>query len=112
MIAPRAHDVAFTALLLSEPPLRAPGWQRPMVRLAGRELARRFVRDYRRRAGVRVAAGDLRWYQAVSCLRALVEVAGWAHQGAMGQHAGHPWLIIGPAFAARLARVTGIRAGG
>ncbi len=28
LLAPRAHDVAFTSLLLSEPPLHVPGWQR------------------------------------------------------------------------------------
>ena len=31
LLAPRAHDVGFTSLLLSEPPLRVPGWQRPLV---------------------------------------------------------------------------------
>ncbi len=30
LLAPRAYDVAFTSLLLSEPPLRVPGWQRPL----------------------------------------------------------------------------------
>jgi aminoglycoside phosphotransferase (APT) family kinase protein len=112
MIAPRAHDVAFTALLLSDPPLRVPGWQRPLIRMVGRELARRFVRDYRRRAGIAVTAGDLRWYQAVACLRALTEVAGWAHAGVTAQHAGHPFLLLRPAFAARLARLTGVAIGG
>ena len=29
LLAPRAYDVGYTALLLSEPPLRVPGWQRP-----------------------------------------------------------------------------------
>ena len=53
LLAPRAHDVGFTSLLLSEPPLRVPGWQRPLVRLSGRVLARRFVRDYQRQAGRR-----------------------------------------------------------
>ena len=52
LLAPRAHDVGFTSLLLSEPPLRVPGWQRPLVRMAGRELARRFVRGYQRQAAV------------------------------------------------------------
>ena len=32
LLAPRAHDVGFTSLLLSEPPLRVPGWQRALVR--------------------------------------------------------------------------------
>lgn len=108
LIAPRAHDVAFTALMLSEPPLRVPGWQRPLLRMAGRELARRFRREYRHHAGVRPGAAELRWYEAVSCLRALAEVAIWEGEGSMAAHADHPWLVSGSAFAARLSRVTGI----
>lgn len=107
LLAPRAHDVAFTSLLLSEPPLRVPGWQRPLVRVFGRVLARRFVRDYQRRTAVTVEPGELSWHQAVVCLRALVEVAGWVHQGVADSREGHPWLVSGPAFARRLAALTG-----
>jgi aminoglycoside phosphotransferase (APT) family kinase protein len=76
LVAPRAHDVAFTALLLSEPPLRGPAWQRSLIRAAGRMLARRFVRGYRRRTAASFASGELGWHQAVVALRALTEVAG------------------------------------
>lgn len=107
LIAPRAHDVGFTTLLLSEPPLDVPGWARPAVRALGRLLARRFVRRYQRAAGVRISAGELRYHQAVVCLRALTEVAGWVHQGSAGERDGHPWLVCGPAFARRLSRLTG-----
>jgi aminoglycoside phosphotransferase (APT) family kinase protein len=108
LLAPRAHDVGFTSLQLSEPALRVPGWQRPLVRILGRVLARRFVRGYQRRTAVTVEPGELRWHQAVVCLRALVEVASWVHGGAADTRAGHPWLINGPAFARRLARLTGV----
>jgi len=108
LLAPRAHDVGFTSLLLSEPPLRVPGWQRPLVRIFGRVLARRFVRGYQRRTGVTVEPGELRWHQAVVCLRALTEVASWVHQGTASAHAGHPWLISGPAFAQRITGLTGV----
>ena len=107
LLAPRAHDVAFTSLQLSEPALRVPGWQRPLVRMLGRVLARRFVRAYQRQAAVPVGTAELRWHQAVVCLRALVEVASWVHLGTAEAHAGHPWLINGPVFARRLARLTG-----
>src|SRR4029079_19260838 len=33
LLAPRAHDIGFTSLQLSEPALRVPGWQRPLVRM-------------------------------------------------------------------------------
>jgi aminoglycoside phosphotransferase (APT) family kinase protein len=108
LLAPRAHDVGFTSLQLSEPALRVPGWQRPLVRMFGRVLARRFVRGYQRRAAVTVEPGELRWHQAVVCLRALVEVASWVHAGGTDARAGHPWLINGPAFARRLTSLTGI----
>jgi aminoglycoside phosphotransferase (APT) family kinase protein len=107
LLAPAAYDVAFTSLLLSEPPLRVPGWQRPLVRVFGKLLARRFVRGYRRETATTIESGELRWYQAVVCLRALVEVASWVHQGVADTRAGHPWLVSGPAFAGRLAALTG-----
>ncbi|MGH3255329.1 MAG: phosphotransferase family protein [Streptosporangiaceae bacterium] len=107
LLAPRAHDVGFTSLVLSEPPLRVPGWQRPLIRMAGRALARRFVRGYQRQTSTTIEPGELRWCQAVGCLRALVQVAGWAHEGVTSQHASHPWLLCGPAFARRLAAMTG-----
>ena len=107
LLAPRAHDVAFTSLLLGEPPLRVPRWQRPPLRLAGGALARRFVRSYQRQTATTIEPGELRWHQAAGCVRALVEVAGWVHRGVAGAHADHPWLISGPAFARRLATLTG-----
>ena len=107
LLAPRAHDVGFTSLQLSEPALRVPGWQRPLVRMFGRVLARRFVRGYQRQAGVTIEAAEVRWHQAVVCLRALTEVASWVHEGAADARAGHPWLINGPVFARRLVRLTG-----
>lgn len=107
LLAPPAHDVGYTSLLLSEPPLHVPGWQRPLVRRFGRVLAGRLVRSYQRQAAATFGPGELSWHQAVTCLRALVEVAGWEHQGPAGAHAGHPWLVSGPAFAGRLAALTG-----
>jgi aminoglycoside phosphotransferase (APT) family kinase protein len=107
LLAPRAHDLGFTSLLLSEPPLRVPGWQRPLIRVFGRVLARRFVRTYQRQTGVIVEPGELRWYQAVTCLRALTEMASWVHEGSA--RADHPWLTCGPAWARRLTSLTGIQ---
>lgn len=107
LLAPRLHDIAFTSLMLCEPPLRVPGWQRPLVRLAGRLIARRFIRAYERRTAVTVKSGELSWHQAVICLRTLVEAASWIHRGAAGTRVGHPWLLSGPAFARRLATLTG-----
>lgn len=109
LLAPRTYDVAFTSLLLAEPPLSVPGALRPVLRRLGARLARRFVARYEQDAGVRVDRGELRWHQSVGCLRALVESAGWAQQELVEAHAGHPWLVCGPAFARRLTALTGSR---
>jgi aminoglycoside phosphotransferase (APT) family kinase protein len=109
LVGPRAYDVAFTSLVLAEPPLRAPGLLQPMVRLLGRRMARRFIRCYQRHCGVTTSRRELEWHQALACLRALVEVSGWAYEGHGDAHASHPWLISGPAFAARLTATTGVQ---
>jgi hypothetical protein len=76
--------------------------------MLGRILARRFVRCYQHRTGATIAVSELRWYQGVVCLGALVEVAGWVDQGVADARAGYPWLVSGPAFAGRLAAFTGV----
>jgi aminoglycoside phosphotransferase (APT) family kinase protein len=108
VLAPRSYDVACTSLLLSEAALNVPGWLRPAVRWIGRRLAGRFVRSYQRSSGVLLEQAELAWYQAVACLRALVEMAGWTHAGQPSAHAGHPWLASRSAFAVRLTAVTGV----
>ncbi len=107
LLAPRGYDVGFTTLMLSEPPLQVPGLALPIVRWIGRHLAGRFVRRYQARARAAVGAAEIRWYQAVVCLRALTEVAGWVDRQEVGQRAGHPWLVSGKAIAAHLSAVTG-----
>jgi aminoglycoside phosphotransferase (APT) family kinase protein len=108
LLAPRAYDVAFTTCMLSEPPLSLPDPLRPLARSAGRILAARFTRHYADQARTALGSDDLRWHQAVVCLRVLVETASWADDGTIDMRAGHPWLTSGRAFAARLAAVTGV----
>lgn len=107
LLAPRAYDVAFTSLLLAEPPLTVPRAMRPFVRGVGAWLASRFAVRYQRAAGARIDPRELRWHQGVACLRALTEVAGWTQDQLAGARAGHPWLQSGPAFAARLTALIG-----
>jgi len=106
-LAPATYDVAFTGLLLAEPPVSVPRALRPVIRGAGGWLARRFRRAYARHAGVEVDPAARRWHEGVVCLRALVEVAGWVSAGVVDERAGHPWLVSGPAFARRLSALTG-----
>ena len=108
LIAPRPYDVAFTSLVLAEPPLLVGAILRPVVRAGGRLLSWRFVRRYQHHSGTTIDKNELRWYQAVVCLRALVEVAGWVDEQTVDGREGHPWLVSGPAFARRLSKVTGV----
>jgi aminoglycoside phosphotransferase (APT) family kinase protein len=108
MLAPGAYDLGFTSLVLAAPPLIVPRALRPVVGAAGRALSRRFVRAYERSANRRVDPMSLAWHQGVVCVRALVEVAGWVAAGAVDGRYGHPWVIAGDAFAARLRDLTGV----
>jgi aminoglycoside phosphotransferase (APT) family kinase protein len=108
LLGPRAYDVAFTTVVLTDPPVLVPAPWRPAARAAGRMLSRRFEHRYRHHGGVAIDQGSLHWHQAVVRLRALVEVAAW-DACERDQRKGHPWLVSGPAFASRLFRHTGIR---
>ena len=108
VLAPADFDLGFTSLVLASPPLVVPRALRPVCDAAGRALSRRFVRAYERSARRRVEPASLAWYQAVTCKRALVEVAGWAADGTLDGRDGHPWVIAGDAFASRIHDVTGV----
>lgn len=108
LLGPRAFDLAYTSLLLAEPPLVVPGPARWLVRTLGARLARRFVVEYERKCGANVGADQMNWYEGLVCQRALVEVATWQHRGQMDDRAGHPWIICGPAYAQRLRALTGV----
>ena len=73
----------------------------------GRRLASRFVRKYEQYAQASIDPDALAHFQAVVCLRALVEVAHWVAGGVVEERDGHPWITSGPSFAARLSAVTG-----
>ena len=108
LLAPAGYDLAFTGLILAEPPLAVPRAVRPAVRVAGRLLARRFRGHYRRLSGTELDDHSLRWHEGVVCLRALIEVASWVAAGQLSERQGHPWLVCGPAFATRLHALTGV----
>jgi aminoglycoside phosphotransferase (APT) family kinase protein len=108
MLGPRAYDVAFTSVVLTDPPVAVPAPLRPLVSAAGRLLCRRFQRQYVRHSGTGIDHGSLRWHQALVRLRALAEVAGWTASEREARK-GHPWLVTGPAFASRLSRLAGVK---
>jgi aminoglycoside phosphotransferase (APT) family kinase protein len=106
VLAPAAYDLAFTSLVLAEPPLVVPERLRPAVGGAGRWLSRRFLDAYARERGRPIDVRSLEWHQGVVCLRALSEVAVWVAEGTVEARGGHPWMVAGPAFAARLSAST------
>jgi aminoglycoside phosphotransferase (APT) family kinase protein len=108
MLASGTYDLGFTSLVVASPPLVVPPLLRPVVAAAGRALSRRFVRAYERATGDRVDSASLVWHQGVICVRALLEVAGWVAAGTIDGRGGHPWVISGDAFAARLRELTGV----
>lgn len=111
LVAPPAFDLAFTSLLLGHPPLAAPRGVQPVVNLAGRALARRFLRTYAVRSGVPIPADELEWYTLLHILRILTEVATWQAHGELDDHAGHPFLSLREPLTARVAASTGINIG-
>jgi aminoglycoside phosphotransferase (APT) family kinase protein len=107
-IGPREYDVAFTRLMLSEPPIAVPTIARPAIRFIGRWLAKRFVRAYEADGGT-IDDRALTWNEGVICLRALTEVGSWVGHGDVDRRVGHPWLVNGQAFAQRLRKLTGVQ---
>jgi aminoglycoside phosphotransferase (APT) family kinase protein len=100
VIAEPAYDIAFTTLLLRHPPLSAPAPLRPAVAAAGRYVARRFHASYTANGHALPDKARLDWHTALHSLRILLEAESWRQEGTVDQHAGHPWLSIGP-FAVR-----------
>lgn len=104
VVAHPCFDLAFTELLLANPPLELPGPLRPLGRAAGTLLARRFVAGYAR-ANPHVSLDRLDWYRALHSARVLVEATNWrAVHGPGG--ARHPFLSVAPAAAAHLSAAT------
>jgi aminoglycoside phosphotransferase (APT) family kinase protein len=97
--AEAAYDVAFTELLLANPPLDASPTVAAIVGRAGRLLSRRFVRAY----GELAPANDLSslaWFRGLHGIRILLE-------GASKTGDEHPFAALVPAATTAIAAVTG-----
>jgi aminoglycoside phosphotransferase (APT) family kinase protein len=106
VVADPCFDLAFTELLLANPPLTMPGPLAPVGTAAGRLLARRFISAYTR-ANPGVALDRLEWFRALHSARVLIEVA--TLRTAHGPDAGgHPLATVAPAAARNLAAATGV----
>lgn len=97
-IAHPGFTVAFTRLMLANPPIPLPKPGTALLRPVGRNTAKRFLSTYRHLTDGTPAAvddGNLDWHTKVHALRILVELAGWDATDSRPT-AGHPWLILEP----------------
>jgi aminoglycoside phosphotransferase (APT) family kinase protein len=99
-----AYDVAFTSMLLANPPLHAPGPLGAVIRWVGARLARRFVARYQTIAP-HVDLGALDWYRALHGTRILIEAAMLDARDEPGAGS-HPFGALIPAATSALNAVT------
>ncbi len=96
-IAHPAFDLAFTELMVGNPPIPMPTVAARLLRPVARGMTRRFLRTYRELAPPVPDLDDavMTWHRRVHAFRALVELAGW---DATGQRptAAHPWIVLEP----------------
>ena len=100
-----AYDVAFTSLLLANPPLDAPGPLGAIIQWVGGRLSRRFVVRYRALAPQHTL-GSVDWYRALHGARILIEGASLEAKREPGA-VGHPFDALIPAATRALGAVTG-----
>lgn len=105
LVADPCFDLAFTELLLANPPVALPRVLAPVGPWVGRVLARRFLAAYRR-AAPSVSLGPLPWFGALHSARVIVEQAGRRADGGP-EAARHPFALLATAAADRLSAVTG-----
>jgi aminoglycoside phosphotransferase (APT) family kinase protein len=94
VLADPHYDLAFTTLMLANPPLGGPRPIRAIARGIGNRLARRFLRSYTSKSGTTIDPARLSWGGRVHALRALVELAHWEAAGELGARASHPWVQL------------------
>lgn len=97
-IADPEFDLAFTYLLLANPPLAAPKVMRPIINWAGRWLADRFLAAYRQHSTHQINSDALDWYRALQAFRILFDLAYWRANDTTGIRRQHPWWLIEPAL--------------
>jgi aminoglycoside phosphotransferase (APT) family kinase protein len=102
VVADPHYDLAFTTLMLANPPLGGPAPVRAATRAIGARLANRFLRSYEHRTGRKVEPSRLTWGRRTHALRALVEIATWEANDTFDAHRGHPWLTMRPMLEAQL----------
>jgi aminoglycoside phosphotransferase (APT) family kinase protein len=104
-----AYDVAYTRLLLANPPLEVPRPLAPVLAAAGRWLSRRFTRSYDAMAPTPIDSDQLDWFTSLQTLHILAEVA--EADGEVSRNDEHPFLLLEGPLSATLSASTGIPIG-
>jgi aminoglycoside phosphotransferase (APT) family kinase protein len=96
-VAHPGFTLAFTELMLGNPPIPATGVGKAAIGRLGRRMARRFRRTYHALTTdlPELDAMAVDWHRRVHALRIMVELAGWDAAGTRPA-SGHPWLILEP----------------
>lgn len=102
VLADPHYDLAFTTLMLANPPLGGPAPVRAIARQIGTRLANRFLHTYEQRTGGPVDDTRLTWGRRAHALRALIEIATWEATDNISAHRGHPWLTMRGVLEAQL----------
>ena len=102
-IAHPAYDLAFTNLLLANPPLHAPRTVKPFINAAARRVANRFIATYRKIGPHPIDADTLDWYRTLQGCRILTDLAIWRAAGDLEAHRGYPWFAMQAALQPLLA---------
>ena len=108
VVADPCFDLAFTELLLANPPLALPRQLAPVGAAAGRLLARRFITAYTRaNPTVALHPHPLAWFRALHSARVLIELTNLRTTQGRGAR-GHPFATVAPGAASNLAAATGV----
>ena len=95
-IADPTYDLAFTALLVANPPLDAPTALQPVIGAASRRLSRRFLNRYEHHTGTVIDQTRLAWHTTLHAVRILFDAAEWRTADPADGRDGHPWHALAP----------------
>ncbi len=107
-LAHPAYDLAYTSMLVANPPLDAPGPLQWLLTGAGRRVAQRFMNEYESRCG-RIDPEQMAWFGDLHAWRMLGEIATWRATGSLEDHRGHPFLQMEHRLTTRLFGSAGRR---
>lgn len=96
-VAHPAYDLAFTHLLLANPPLAAAKPLRAAINVAARRIANRFLNTYAKIGPHPIHPDTLDWHRTLQACRIMTDLTTWRAAGLADANRGHPWFTMEPA---------------